>query len=79
MHFNCDLTELHPIPNKSTVIKRDMSSAVRLFLSLIQIMFIKLALLSAWVLLLIRVLVMVLASYAVARFGMLFIDRFQNS
>lgn len=79
LHFNCGLTELHPIPNKSIVVKRDMSSTIRLFLSLIQIMFIKLALLSAWVLLLIRVLVRVLASYAVARFGMLFINRFQNS
>ena len=79
LHFNCDLTELHPIPNKSIVVKRDMSSTIRLFLSLIQIMFIELALLSAWALLLTRVLVMVLASCAVARFGMLFINSFQNS
>lgn len=79
LHYNCDLTELHPIPNKSIVVKRDMSSTIRLFPSLIQIMFIKLALLSAWALLLTRVLVMVLASCAVARFGMLFINSFQNS
>lgn len=79
LQFDHDLTELHPIPNRSIVVKFDMSSAIKLFLILIQIIITKLASLSAWALLVATVLAMVLDFCAVARFGTLFINSLQNS